>query len=131
MKIINSLVIASVLLLSSFTILSSSADFRRVEKERKIYNVEFGIITEAGTKKVEVENVLALLDCDEIVAIENDGTDYIVEIKTKKKPIFTKYREVMNAVGFELNPRFLKFNDLDVLKSMNATIHKIKNKQIQ
>lgn len=131
MKIINSLVIASVLLLSSFTIFSSSADFRRVEKERKIYNVEFGIITEVGTKKVEVENVLALLDCDEVVAIENDGTDYIVEIKTKKKPLFTKYREVMNAGGFELNPRFLKINDLDVLKSMNATIHKIKNKRIQ
>lgn len=128
MKIVEYLIIVSTWLFSSYTFSSSDVEFRKVSKSGNEFQVEFGVIAHLNTKKIDLENILITLGCKEIVSVSKSGSDFEVVFKTAEKPNFVKYRAVFNALGYELNPKYLNLNDTEVIKSMNKTISDLKNK---
>jgi hypothetical protein len=131
MKITDYLIIVATCLLSSFTFSSYDAEFKNLKEENGIYYVQFGVVGHNEANTFEVESILLQIPNHNIVAVVKRDQDFMIRIATTDKPNFTSYRTVFSKFGYELDNRFFKINNQELLDNVVSKLKKLRNDKIK
>lgn len=131
MKITDYLIIVATCLLSSFTFSSSDAEFKNLKEESGIYYVQFGVVGYNESNKFEVESILLQIPNHTIVAVVKRDQDYMIRIATTDKPDFKSYRKVFSKYGYEIDNRFFKINNQELLDEMVSKLKRLRNDKVK
>lgn len=131
MKITDYLFIVATCLLSSFTFSSYDAEFKNLKEENGVYHVQFGVVGYQESNSFEVESILLQIPNHEVIEVVKRDQNFMIRITTTDKPSFKSYRTVFSKYGYELDNRFFKISNQELLDNVVSKLKKLRNDKVK
>merc|ERR1711916_155197 len=126
MKIADYLIIVSTWLLSSYTFSSSDVEFKNLKEENGKYYIQFGVVGHDAANSMEVESILLQLPHHQVTEVTKRDHDFVVRVITTEIPDFYTFRSVFQPYGYEMDNRFFKIHNDELLNEMMKKLKKLR-----
>lgn len=131
MKISDYLFIVVTWFLSSYTFSSSDVEFKNLKQENGTYYIQFGVVGHNNSTALEVESILLQLPHHNIVKVVNQNESFTIRLSTTEEPDFHMFRRVFKPYGYEMDNRFFKIYNQELLEEVVNKLKKLRKDSLQ
>lgn len=129
MKIADYLIIVSTWLLSSYTFSTSDVEFKSLKEENGSYYIQFGVVGHNESSSIEVESILLQLPHHQVTSVTKRNQGYIIKVTTSQEPDFHSFRALFKPYGYEMDNRFFKIYNQELLDEIVSKLKKLRKDQ--